>query len=254
MDESLDEQELLNAINTGDSESMFSLFTNPLMAIRYRFTEQIPSHDPVLQHRPTIACVAAYVGALRCLRGLAEKGDKFTSSDHKSMSVMDFAILGNRFEIVVFLANAGLGFQSSMFIAAQYGRKEMLAFAVNHMKIDPYMCNSEKRTILHIAAMSGQLDTVKYICKELKNMDLNCRDSDGNTPLHLAIDNCKVRVVKYLLELSEIDKNPSNNLNQNLFHIAAKKQNSELLTSLLTATGISSADKVSFSFIKFLLF
>lgn len=233
----MDEDLLLAALGRDDREAMLALFTNPILAIRYRFSAQIPIDDPVLHNKPPLCCAAAYFGAIHCMEGLSENNDRLAGRDDTSLSVMDFAVIGNQLEIVKFLAKVGIGFQDSMFLAAEYGRTEILSFAVSEMEIKPMATRSDGQTILHRAAERGRLETVELI-SEIPNFDVNASDNDGNTALHLAVEFSRANVVKYLLDLPLIERNPVNLKQESLFHLAARKKTADILGLIFEANGI----------------
>ncbi|XP_067005678.2 ankyrin repeat and protein kinase domain-containing protein 1-like [Anabrus simplex] len=59
--------------------------------------------------------------------------------------------------------------------------------------------DSYKWTPLHHAASTGQLEVVRYLCKE-QAAQVDAVDQDGWTPLHYACSNDHLDVVKYLVE------------------------------------------------------
>lgn len=70
--------------------------------------------------------------------------------------------------------------------------------------------NSEK-TVLHLFCISGNVKGVKFA---LKFIDVNAKDSSGNTPLHLAAQSNRADVCECLLKISKIDKNIKNSANK----------------------------------------
>ncbi|CAK9206328.1 unnamed protein product [Sphagnum troendelagicum] len=59
---------------------------------------------------------------------------------------------------------------------------------------------AEKKTALHYAAQEGHGDVVKALLAHASELDLNLKDSYGDTPLHLATKNSRVHVVKALCQ------------------------------------------------------
>ncbi|KAB8079278.1 ankyrin repeat-containing domain protein [Aspergillus leporis] len=58
--------------------------------------------------------------------------------------------------------------------------------------------NSRGQTPLHIAAQNGQLDVVRLLLAS-QQIDVNARDQQGSTPLHLASEKGHVEVVQLLV-------------------------------------------------------
>ena len=76
---------------------------------------------------------------------------------------------------------------------------------VKHLTVDrncdPAVRNNKNATPLHIAALNGHYDVVRFLISEL-NCVPNIQDwKDINrTPLHLAAENGHLHIVKYLIE------------------------------------------------------
>lgn len=70
----------------------------------------------------------------------------------------------------------------------------------------------EDTTILHLAIQCAEFPVVEYVLSEgASSLDINGRDKDGNTPLHLAAVQGRTQVVKLLLEHTEINDAIPNN-------------------------------------------
>lgn len=75
-------------------------------------------------------------------------------------------------------------------------------------------------TELHVAVVFDRTEEILSLVK-MKNYDsLNCRDKEGRTPLHLAVNKGSIRCAKVLLE-SGADKDAKNNDGRTALHNAA---------------------------------
>jgi oxysterol-binding protein 1 len=64
----------------------------------------------------------------------------------------------------------------------------------------------EDTTILHLAIQCAEFPVVEYVLSDGAGiLDINARDKDGNTPLHVAATQGRTQVVKHLLERKEIN-------------------------------------------------
>ncbi|PTB41444.1 uncharacterized protein TrAFT101_009948 [Trichoderma asperellum] len=64
----------------------------------------------------------------------------------------------------------------------------------------------EDTTILHLAMQCAEFPVIEYVLSDgLGSLDVNARDKDGNTPLHIAAMHGRTQAVKLLLEQKEIN-------------------------------------------------
>ena len=67
-------------------------------------------------------------------------------------------------------------------------------------------------TILHLAIQCAEQQVVEYVLSDgVGSLDINARDKDGNTPLHIAAVQGRSQVVRLLLEQKEINDAIANN-------------------------------------------
>ncbi|SGZ51615.1 CIC11C00000000724 [Sungouiella intermedia] len=68
-----------------------------------------------------------------------------------------------------------------------------------------------RETILHYAVQIAPLSMIQHLVEnESFRLDINAQDSDGNTPLHLAVAASRFNIVKYLLSLPDINDTVTN--------------------------------------------
>ncbi|TFB02379.1 hypothetical protein CCMA1212_005957 [Trichoderma ghanense] len=64
----------------------------------------------------------------------------------------------------------------------------------------------EDTTILHLAMQCAEFPVIEYVLSDgLGSLDVNSRDKDGNTPLHIAAMHGRTQAVKLLLEQKDIN-------------------------------------------------
>ena len=89
-------------------------------------------------------------------------------------------------------------------LACKYGRidvvKELLRIKCPYVE---GLLNKRGQNILHVAALSGKHNVVKYLLT--RGMKINQTDVYGNTPLHLASKNMHPRVLFHLTRDDNID-------------------------------------------------
>ena len=85
------------------------------------------------------------------------------------------------------------------------------------------------KTILHIAIENNYEDIVKFLIQN--KADVNIKDNDGNTPLHLAVKNGNDFIVKLLLKAGA-KKDIKNNEGKTPLDLAKEINNIEILKLL----------------------
>jgi ankyrin repeat protein len=83
------------------------------------------------------------------------------------------------------------------------------------------MLDTHERNILHIASNCGKYEVVRYILQSDQVLKLdknhkmvNQKDSEGNTPLHLAAKSCHPKIVFYLTWDKRVDLDVINQNNE----------------------------------------
>ena len=78
--------------------------------------------------------------------------------------------------------------------------------------ISTFTAALDDTTILHLAIQCAEQQVVEYVLSDgAGSLDINARDKDGNTPLHIAATQGRGQVVRLLLEQKEINDAIANN-------------------------------------------
>ncbi|XP_068239124.1 transient receptor potential cation channel subfamily A member 1 homolog isoform X2 [Palaemon carinicauda] len=103
--------------------------------------------------------------------------------------------------------------------------------------------NKQNQTPLHLAAMSGNLETVHLFCDKIRDSQISpsCGDAMGQTALHLAVRKGDEQIVRRLLRCN-IASGKQDSKGQNPLHIAAKMGKTKIC-ELLIENGPSNLHK-----------
>lgn len=100
----------------------------------------------------------------------------------------------------------------------------------------------EDTTVLHLAIQCAEFPVVEYIVSDGAGyVDINARDKEGNTPLHLAAVQGRTQVVKLLLEQKDINDAITNNLGRLPLDLA---RNAEIFQSLQLSRSLFAESKI----------
>lgn len=100
----------------------------------------------------------------------------------------------------------------------------------------------EDTTILHLAIQCAEQPVVEYVLSDgATSLDINARDKDGNTPLHVAAAQGRSHVVRLLLENKEINDAIANNQGRLPIDLA---RNPEIFQQLQLSRSIFAENKI----------
>ena len=89
-------------------------------------------------------------------------------------------------------------------LAAQQGWMNIAIDLIKKYKCDINRKDSNGRTPLHYAVINNHLEMVRYFISE-QHCDPMTRDNDGNTPLHYACHHKHIDIVQYLLSTGKVN-------------------------------------------------
>ena len=114
--------------------------------------------------------------------------------------------------------------------ACSYGHTHIVQYLLSTSKVDPLAKNKNGKTpiynhdnsrlpLLHMAAQHGWMDIVIDLITKYK-CDTNCKDSHGHTPLHYAVINDHLEVVRYFINEQHCDPMTRDNDGNTPLHYA----------------------------------
>ncbi|XP_075749845.1 uncharacterized protein LOC119172904 isoform X1 [Rhipicephalus microplus] len=120
--------------------------------------------------------------------------------------------------------------------AVKHGNLEILQWLVSKsMALDQIDPSEGNRTLLHLAAKYGQEKTVSWLAEYMQNnqLDINRKDSDGNTAMHLAARYGHIPVIKTLV-LHSADVTVQNEQGLRPYGVALQNSQASCADYLLT--------------------
>ncbi|WP_158706862.1 ankyrin repeat domain-containing protein [Candidatus Phycorickettsia trachydisci] len=117
-----------------------------------------------------------------------------------------------------------------MHIAALDGQVDVMEY-LRKQGLELDEVNYQLMTPVHRAAWSGHLNVLKYL--KSQEINLNQADKDGQTPIFYAIQSGNFEVINYLIENGE-DLKRKDKYNNNLLHIAVRQNNISIIHWLLS--------------------
>ena len=110
---------------------------------------------------------------------------------------------------------------TTLHIAAYYGKLEVVKYLITEKHCDPMCKARDGATPLHHAISTGRLHIVKYLIDE-QQVDPSCRDEHGDTPLHKALRKCHFDIARYLIDEQQVDLSYQNKDGDTPLYIAVQ--------------------------------
>ncbi|KAK0601799.1 hypothetical protein LWI29_027499 [Acer saccharum] len=146
------------------------------------------------------------------------------------------AVLGNKKiarRLLEADASSSLGYnvdcddKTPLHLAAEKDQQSVFEILVNGYPDAIVKVDKKQRNILHLAALNGNVDTVRFILT-LDEMEylINSPDVDQNTPLHLAARNFHTEVVNVLSKNMKVNMRATNRSQQTVLAIVESSESS----------------------------
>ena len=172
---------------------------------------------------PLVSC-AAFYGAVKCFTFLVEKGANLNELDEGSLSTIQFAVLGKSKEILEMLFNNDKVEKNYIgFFTLRKGFSDLFFWMLEKKFININDVDFTKSNYAHVCASTGDLEALKKILT-LGNIDINAKNYEGRTLLHLACGEGHYEVVQYLLSLKGIDSTILDNFDKPPMYYAHSQQ------------------------------
>lgn len=122
--------------------------------------------------------------------------------------------------------------------SAAYGHLDILKFYLDKFgnQIDINVQNLSGVTPLHLASYSGHLYIVKFLVEQ-PNIDIFKKDDNGTLPLEYGANN--PQIVGFLKNIKNIDINHQNFQGNSFLHFASRRGNTEAVKILLNFENIN---------------
>ena len=109
------------------------------------------------------------------------------------------------------------------------GHTTIVKYFIEDKAVDASATSSDGSTVLHFAALSGNLSLVKLLVEKYQSSPHH-----GQLPLHASAENGHTTIVKYFIEDKAVDTSVTNNDGGTVLHSAVSSGNVQLVKYLRT--------------------
>ena len=123
--------------------------------------------------------------------------------------------------------------QTILHWACYHGWVDIVMMLINEFQFDTTCRDSDGNTSLHMACRKkGNLTVIQYLINEC-HFDPMSKNYHGNTPLHLACKNKNMHVIRYLINECQCDLMSMNNDQTTPLHLACRSRDTYLIQFLI---------------------
>ncbi|KAJ6636922.1 Ankyrin repeat domain-containing protein 50 [Pseudolycoriella hygida] len=189
----------------------------------------------------TVLSIAAAQGNLETVRQLLDRGLDETHRDNAGWTPLHYAAFEGYADICTQLIESGAKIdecdnegKTALHLAAQEGRHSVIEalLSIHNRNGCVDLRAHDGKTSFRLACIEGQIECVKTLLNF--GCDVNLKDADSRTTLYiLALEN-KVKIVKFLLDHSNINANIPDSEGRTALHVAAWQGHIEMVKLLIT--------------------
>ena len=193
-----------------------------------------PFYVPLFgDEQPSFLQMAISHGSVVCINSMLKK---LTNIGHLS-KLKGYAVASGNLTIVKLLStNYGISFSSSLLLAASLRQFKIFDFILKTY-FDNKISAEELADLMLVCCETNNIETFVFALRN--GCDLNCRDTHGRTPLHLAAMNNNLALVTLLTMFANININAIDDQGRTALHYATEGKYIELIKFLINCPGIN---------------
>ena len=119
-------------------------------------------------------------------------------------------------------------------LAAAHGWMDIIIDLITKYKCDTNCKDDYGRTPLHYAVINNRLEVLKILNRYKQHDSINSQDNNGDTPLHYACRNGHLDIAQYLISEAHCDPSCENNDGDTPLHIACRNNHLHIVQYLLS--------------------
>jgi ankyrin repeat protein len=124
-------------------------------------------------------------------------------------------------------------FESDIYKAVAEGKLTSVQYLIEQSHVNVEAKDKNGRTPLHIASEKGQIEVVKYLIEQ-SHANVEAKDKNERTPLHIASENDHIKVAQYLVEQCHANvEAEENEFGITPLHIASEKGHIKIVKYLV---------------------